>query len=325
MRYVYLALNWIFGLLFLLTGLVSVFSSPLAGIAMLAIAMLLLPPVRNFAYLKTGKALPIKARAAVIFVLFIAFGIFVGQDESRKAQEVAAKEAQAQAEKAAAMRQQNIDYFNQNSVQILGEVKEAIAKGDYTKATALSSKYLASQNSELLDLSAQAKAAQSAAERKEKTQTILSQLKDVPASALQKNRDLYQQLVSLNPDVPAYAEKLKFFSDKVKQQEEKERLAQEKIQKENEARLAKFGKPPVASGWDGSYLAVNRYLERVANDPDSIKMDGCTKVYTTDKGWLVGCDYRGRNAFGGMIRQSNWFTIAHDTVIQMHDASAFKP
>ena len=325
MRYVYLALNWIFGALFLLTGVVSLFSAPLAGIAMLAISLLLFPPARKFAYSKTNKELPFKARAAAIVVLFIAFGVFVGQDESRKAQEVAAKEAQAQAEKAAAMRKQNIDYFNQNSAQILGEVKEAIANGDYNKASALSSKYLAAQNAELLDLNAKAKAAQSAAERKEKTQAILAQLKDVPASALQKNRDLYQQLVSLNPDAPAYAEKLNFFSDKLKQQEEKERLAQEKVKRENEDRIAKFGKPPIASGWDGSYLAVNRYLERVANDPDSIKIDGCTKVFTTDKGWLVGCDYRGRNAFGGMIRQSNWFTIVHDTVIQMHDASAFRP
>jgi transposase len=81
----------------------------------------------------------------------------------------------------------------------------------------------------------------------------------------------------------------------------------------------------VQSRWDGSYPPVKECLQRLANDPDSIKIDGCTKVYHTKNGWLVGCDYRGRNAFGGMIRQSNWFPIVHGRVTKMHEASAYKP
>ena len=30
---------------------------------------------------------------------------------------------------------------------------------------------------------------------------------------------------------------------------------------------------PIASAWDGSYAEVERYLKRVANDPDSIDVD----------------------------------------------------
>jgi len=52
-------------------------------------------------------------------------------------------------------------------------------------------------------------------------------------------------------------------------------------------------------------------------------MDGYTKVYHTENGWLVGCDYRGINAFGGMIRQYNWFTIVHAHVINMLDSTAY--
>ncbi len=47
-------------------------------------------------------------------------------------------------------------------------------------------------------------------------------------------------------------------------------------------------------------------------------------MYKTDDGWLVGCDYRGRNGFGGMIRNSNWFTIRHKHVIAMHDADRYR-
>lgn len=324
MQYVYLGLNWLFGVVFLILGVVLVFSTPLASIPLLAIALLLLPPSRTFIYSKTNKAISFKVRGVLVFALFFAFSIVSGLEESWNSQENAAKEAQAQAEKFVALRQQNAEHFNQNSIQILSEIKEAIANDDLNNAITLSSKYLASNNPELLDLNAKAKIAKAAVDRKAKTQTILAQLKDIPASELEQNLDLYKQLVSLNPDVSVYEEKLKLFSDRLKQQEESKRLAQEKIQKESEARVAKFGNAPTPSPWDGSYTAVKQYLKRVANDPDSIKMDGCTKVYTIDQGWLVGCDYRGRNAFGGLIRQSNWFTIRHDTVIQMHDASAFR-
>ena len=335
MKYIYLALNWTFGILFLLLGFAVMLSVLPAGIALLAVSLLLLPPVRNFAHSATRETIPFKARAVVISILLVVFGFYVAQEESRRSQKrEVAKEAQIQAQIAAAQ-QQDIDYFNQNAVLILAQVREMIADSKYKDAIVLSSEYLASNNTELVALNTEAKEAQAMidresirqsvlAERKEKTQAILAQLQTTPASDLPKSQYLYQQLVSLNPDVPEYANKLKTFSERLKQQQEKERLAQEKINKENDRKLAAFGKPPERSRWDGSYLPVEQHLKRIANDPDSIKIDGCTDVYTTKEGWLVGCDYRGRNAFGGMIRQSNWFTIVHGFVVKMHDASAFK-
>jgi uncharacterized protein (UPF0297 family) len=336
MKFVYLTLNWIFGILFLLTGMMMLLAAPIAGIVLLFISFFIFPPIRNFAYSKTGKQIPIKIRGATIFILFIVFSFFVNeyQKTENKAKEAAL--AKVQAEKAIAVQQQNIDYFNQNSMQILGQVRESIAKSDFNSAISLSSRYLMSKNPELISLNEEAKTKQRAvarenliqqraADREQKTQAILAQLKGVSANELRKNIDLYQQLVSLNPDIPAYTNKLKEFSEKLKQQEEKERVAQEKIKIEEERRLLLFGKPPTQSKWDGSYYPVEKYLQKIANDPDSIKIDSCTGVYITKNGWVVGCDYRGRNAFGGMIRQSNWFTIVHDRVIKMDNATAFKP
>jgi hypothetical protein len=323
-------LSWVFGLIFLFGGIGSVFdtshSTPL-GVALLAISFLLLPPIRNFAYSATGIQIPFEVRAVTILVLFIAFGFFNWQSEHQKAKDEEERKvlAMAQAKKAAEEQQQKIDYFNQNSAQILSQIKEAIAKEDFNGAISLSSDYLASRNHELISLSREAKTKQRVLENKKKTLAILTQLKGIPANELRENRDLYQQLVSLNPDVPEYTNKLKVFSERLKQQEEKERLAQEKIRMENERRLAQFGEPPVRSGWDGSYPSVKEYLQRIANDPDSIKMDGCTEVYHIKNGWLVGCYYRGRNAFGGIVRQFNWFTIARNRVVKMDDASAYKP
>jgi hypothetical protein len=262
--------------------------------------------------------------------------IFFGQSQDRKAKELAAKEAQEKAQKVAALRQQNIDHFNQNSSEILNEVKMSFQKGNYKEVISLSAKYLPSQNQELIKLNSKAKtelaaiakaekAAKEKAQRDSKTKKIVAKLKTIPSSKYQQNRDLYRQLVKYDPDNAKFKEKLQFYSANIKEQQEKERVEQERLRKEREARIATFGEPPTQSSWDGSYLPVERYLKRVANDPDSIKIDGCTKVYYTENGWLVGCDYRGRNAFGGMIRQSSWFTIVHGRVIKMHDSSAYKP
>jgi hypothetical protein len=93
---------------------------------------------------------------------------------------------------------------------------------------------------------------------------------------------------------------------------------------EQERRIARFGAQPVPSAWDGSYREVEKYLDVVARDPESVKVEGCTDVKVSPDGWLVGCNWRGRNGFGGMDRQANWFTIKGGRVVQMHDSSAFR-
>ena len=161
------------------------------------------------------------------------------------------------------------------------------------------------------------------ARRQARVQQLVQQLKSVPDTQVRKNAELYRELVRLEPDNSQYKAKLDSYAQRVKEQEAKEKEEEAKKKKERDARIAAFGEPPIQSGWDGSYSAVENYLEAIANDPDSIELDGCTKVYHTKDGWLVGCDYRGRNAFGGMIRQSNWFTIVYGRVVEMHDASAY--
>lgn len=189
----------------------------------------------------------------------------------------------------------------------------------------INKKKVSDENETNIDEKKAEKEAREKAEREAQTKEILAKLKGIPTSQFQKNRDLYQKLVTYYPDNEKYIKKLDFYSAKIKEQQEKEHIKQEKLKKEHEKRIALFGKPPVQSAWDGSYYEVERYLKRVANDPNSIKIDGCTKVYRTESGWLVGCDYRGRNAFGGLIRQSNWFSIVYGTVIQMHDSSSYNP
>ena len=88
-------------------------------------------------------------------------------------------------------------------------------------------------------------------------------------------------------------------------------------------RVAKFGDLPQRDSLFGGYYEVKKYLKSVAHDPDSIKFERCTNVYHTKSGWLVGCEFRGKNAFGAYVRNFNWFTIRYGQVIKVDEASAY--
>ncbi|MGK0248221.1 MAG: DNA polymerase III epsilon subunit family exonuclease [Oleispira sp.] len=87
MKYVYLTLNWFFGVFFLLGGLTTLPKSILSGACLITISLLLLPSSREFVYSKTNKRLSFKARAAMIFVIFFAFSVLNAQSQSENNQE----------------------------------------------------------------------------------------------------------------------------------------------------------------------------------------------------------------------------------------------
>ncbi len=85
---------------------------------------------------------------------------------------------------------------------------------------------------------------------------------------------------------------------------ERERIAEE------EAYRALCGTKPSQSSWDGHVGPVRTYLRRAAHDPGSIDFEGCTEpVLTSDNCWRTTCNYRGKNAFGALIRNSGTFYI----------------
>lgn len=85
MRYVYAGLNWTFGIIFVLLALVMMLGNPLAALSFFAIALLLLPPARNFVHAKTGRTLLPKMRAISVVVLLLLAVFFVSQYQPEKA------------------------------------------------------------------------------------------------------------------------------------------------------------------------------------------------------------------------------------------------
>lgn len=291
MKIVFLILNWLFGVLFLLTGLLSFVDSLLVGLCFITMSFLLLPPVRNFVYSKTQKELPVKVRAITIVFLFVASSVFIGQVQEKKEQELAAQQAREQLEKEAKLQQENLEYYNKHRNEILAQAKNAISKKDYQLAISQLSKYLISGDDELLLLNSKAKNALVEKEKVKQTEDLLSKLKAIPVSEFEQNKNLYQQLVDIHPNNDKYKDKLAHYSAKIEEEKQAQIVAKERKQ----IIERQF------SPWDGSHNNLERLIKKAMNDPDSYEHD--ETVYW-DKGdyLIVRTTYRGKNAFGGVVR-----------------------
>ncbi|MGV0961838.1 MAG: hypothetical protein ACOYB1_18590 [Limnohabitans sp.] len=63
------------------------------------------------------------------------------------------------------------------------------------------------------------------------------------------------------------------------------------------------------SGWNGSHRETEALIKRVMNDPDSYKHDE-TKYFDMKDHLVVITSYRGKNKFGGVVR--NWLKVKTD-------------
>ncbi len=189
------------------------------------------------------------------------------------------------------IRKANLAYYTSHKSKVTSEIRKHIDKGAYSEALRISQPYLESNDKDLLALKNEAQENQ-----------LREKVARIPASEWEKNRDLYAQLVSLNPDKALYRKKHDYYQRK----------------------FEGVGKEPIG-GFGIAPPEVKLYLQGVAHDPDSIEIDVCsTPALNPQKtGWLVGCNYRGRNGFGGMVRKANWFTIQRNRVVKVEPGNAY--
>lgn len=190
-----------------------------------------------------------------------------------------------------------------NRSRVIGEIEGLVASGDYERAFARASRFKDFGDTEINRLASLA--------REKYRLRLETEIAVMQKGDLESN---YQEIIG------AYTKLARLFPDNSDFKQETERYSKLLTDQENK-RLAAYGQPPNETA---SRIAVKEYLRQVMNDPDSLVLDGCTNVFSTKQGWLVGCNYRGRNAFGGMIRQANWFTIRKGHVVQMQEQNTFK-
>jgi hypothetical protein len=91
----------------------------------------------------------------------------------------------------------------------------------------------------------------------------------------------------------------------------------------HDAHVAKFGEPPQKGPW-GSIRCVKEYLNATARDPESLKFEKWSDIFYSEDGWLVLCEFRAKNGFGGYNREAKWFVIQYGRVVDVKNFDVYK-
>lgn len=141
------------------------------------------------------------------------------------------------------------------------------------------------------------------ARAKAREKELLVLAKRTPAKDVKANAAIYKELYSLNRK-EAFKEKYERYTW-LSDQEDWERDAE-----------GDLGPEPKFNELWGYYPEVKTYLRNVAHDPSSIDFDGCSPVMKVPRlGYRVRCDYRAKNGYGALVKESRMFTIRHGVVI----------
>ena len=248
----------------ILMGLLSFTRSITGGAAFLAIALLLLPPVRKFAFSKWNVAINGITRTALIIALFFGSAFLISHDGDVKDKQ----------EKA------NLEAFSKNRPSVLANLKTLLANKDYKAVIAETEKYQGSNDADLKALHDQAK-------DQAKEQLLLSDLSTIkvePAN-FSKLQSAYQQLAELNPSSKDYKQNADNYAQKIANLKRTKRIE------------AQF------SPYDGAHRSLEKYIKENMNDPDSYQHDETTRVDMKDY-LVVTTVFRGKNGFGALVKNS---------------------
>ena len=177
----------------------------------------------------------------------------------------------------------------------------------------------------------------------EKEKLLLAKAKSIPHKKYKENIAVYRELSELVTTNVNYKEKVRYYEGLVRKQKEAEnrkaqaekKAIEEEAQAEKEAReqkaqarsseeqrrIKKHGDRPFGNKYDVMY-----FLKRIANDPDSVKVSRVSDIYyNEDDGWLLLVEWRAKNAYGGYVKNVNWFVIRFSQVVSMKEANAYNP
>lgn len=300
MKYIYIALYWIFGVLFGLVGIAFLFDDPSVSIPMFLLSLLLLPPVRTFVHKKTNKSLSGKTRALLIILLLIVFATLGGISQHKTDKKRAAEEER-----------RTIEYYYAHQDSILTEINNLGDSEQFNNAQTIIRKYSITNDSKLKETDDRIASLLIKSKNTKREKDILTELVSVPAAQAKRNLDLYKELVSLDPTNTKYKEMVDYYTIKYDQQ----KIIDEEEQRK--ARIAAARKEKIESqfsAWNGAHRNLERVIKESMNDPDSFKH---VETVYRDKGdhLIVSTTFRGKNAFGGIVKNTVVAKVSLDGVV----------
>lgn len=214
------------------------------------------------------------------------------QREQRKQAEAARLEQEAIAKQKAQAE------FDENSEQILADLKKSILSKDVPAGQAIISKYTGNvADKRFIALSAEFSNMKSGVEREKAVADLLSQAKTLKADQYDAGIQIYQKLAALDPGNKQYQVKVERFTKLQKEAVEREQKAKAEVAAKA-ARQKKLEQQ--FSAWDGAHRNFERLIKAAMNDPDSYEHIE-TRYRDMGDRIRVSCKFRGRNGFGGMV------------------------
>jgi len=135
-----------------------------------------------------------------------------------------------------------------------------------------------------------------------------------------KKYKTYLELLKIDPENKQYTNKAFYYKNLSDEQERLERITAERKKREIARIENLYGEKPKNSAWDGTVYCIERYIESIAKDPDSLVFEKWSGPELVEKeGWIVLCQFRGKNGFGGYTRETKMFTIRHGNVMSIKD------
>jgi len=217
-------------------------------------------------------------------------------EQETRARLEAERRAREEKEKAEA-----IADFNANAEQILAQINKALDAKNLTEAAKLISKYKKHvTDMRFVALAAKYDAAVEEVKREQQIAELLAQARKLGVEQYAEGVTIYEKLAALDPRNAEYKKKAERYA-KLKAEAE-ERAAKAKAEAAaKEARKKLIEKQ--FSGWDGSHYRFERLIKQAMNDPDSYEHVE-TRYLDMGSHIRVYCTFRGRNAFGGMVKNT---------------------
>lgn len=320
---------WVVAFALVVFGIKVALESWIAGVILIAFGAVVSPLgfSRILSWLNAND--PLQCRVLIVLVA-LASSTYVLYEHTARVAADAAEESRikALADASAAEAKRAADaaaqlsatqaYFAANRASVLSEFTAAVDGKNLPAAKAIRDRFiLAVQDPEFdlilnryVSLREDIERAEAEKTRLAKIADLTKQLSSVGATDYDQAFTIYAQLVSLEPTNKLYKQKLDRF---VKARDEKaakeaEALAASQAKAERKKKIeAQF------SGWSGAHYAFERLIKQAMNDPDSY--DHVETRYI-DKGSFIRvvCTFRGKNAFGGMVKNTKVadFSIAGD-------------
>lgn len=276
MKTLRLVLAWLFGVLFILLGIINLTQTPLIGIIELLVSIALLPITYQIIYKNTQKEVSSKKKAIITTVLIVVWFIICGIEGGKEREE---------------QEKTFISEFNLNKKEIVSQINQLITEKKYDEAVSLADKYHSAKDQTVLELAEQARSELIKLKNQQKIDDLLNKLKDVPETKLEKQIELYYELLTLDPENSEY----KTQNAKLQKELERQKLINSQF-----------------SSWDGSHRKLEKYIKSKMNDPDSFKHVETKYIDNGSDNLIIITSFRGKNAFGGVIVNTVTATVDLD-------------